>query len=95
MKEMKTALRKRAEEFLNKNPSAIKKMPPGEVPPSASDCYRFVLSNPAVDLCLCGPRDLNQMQEALQTLDLGPLDPEEMTRLKKIGDYVRARKFFS
>ena len=72
-----------------------KKMPPGEVPPSASDCYRFVLSNPAVDLCLCGPRDLNQMREALQTLDLGPLDPEEMTRLRKIGDYVRARKFFA
>ena len=71
-----------------------KKMPPGEIPPSASDCYRFALSNPAVDLCLCGPRDLKQMREALQVLDLGPLDPEEMERLKNIGDYVRSKKTF-
>ncbi len=71
-----------------------KKMPSGEVPLSASDCYRFVLSNPAVDLCLCGPRDLKQMREALQTLDLGPLNPEEMERVKKIGDYVRLKKTF-
>ncbi|MFC1812138.1 hypothetical protein ACFL03_05555 [Thermodesulfobacteriota bacterium] len=71
-----------------------KKMPPGEVPPSAPDCYRFVLSNPAVDLCLCGPRDLNQMREAFQILDSGPLDPKEMERLKKIGDFVRSKKSF-
>ena len=64
------------------------KMPPGEVPPSASDCYRFSLSNRAVDVCLCGPKDEAQMKEALKTLELGPLNPEEMERMRKIGDYL-------
>ena len=65
-----------------------KKMPPGEKPPSASDCYRFSLSNPAVDVCLCGPKDESQMKEALKTLAMGPLSEEEMERMKKIGDYL-------
>jgi len=73
-----------------------KKMPPGEAPPSASDCYRFVLSNPAVDICMCGPKDIAQMREALRTLKLGPLNQEEIERMRKIGDYVHAHtsKFF-
>ncbi|MBW2358978.1 MAG: hypothetical protein JRF21_09900 [Deltaproteobacteria bacterium] len=73
-----------------------KKMPPGEAPPSASDCYRFVLSNPAVDVCMCGPKDIAQMREALRTLKLGPLNQEEIERMRKIGDYVHAHtgKFF-
>jgi len=64
------------------------KMPPGEVPPSAPDCYRFSLSHPAVDVCLCGPKDEAQMKEALKTLTLGPLNKEEMERMRKIGDYL-------
>jgi len=73
-----------------------KKMPPGEPAPSASDCYRFVLSNPAVDVCMCGPRNTRQMSEALKTLDLGPLNREELERLRRIGDYVHehAGRFF-
>ncbi len=73
-----------------------KKMPPGENPPSASDCYRFVLSNSGVDVCICGPKDQGQMREGLRTVELGPLDPEELTRMKKIGDYVHSHtgKFF-
>jgi len=67
-----------------------KKMPPGEVPPSASDCYRFSLSNQAVDVCLCGPKDEAQMKEALKTLELGPLNIEEMERMRKIGDYLHS-----
>ena len=68
-----------------------KKLPPGEAPLTASDCYRFALSNPAVDLCMCGPKDLAQMREALLTLDLGPLSVEEMARMRRIGDYIHAR----
>jgi predicted aldo/keto reductase-like oxidoreductase len=67
-----------------------KKMPPGESVPAPSDCYRFALTNPAVDVCLCGPQDIRQMREALQTLELGPLDSKEMERMKRIGDYVRS-----
>jgi len=73
-----------------------KKMPPGEIPPLASDCYRFVLSNPSVDICMCGPKDTAQMREALQTLDLGPLSREELERIGRIGAHVHAhtRRFF-
>jgi predicted aldo/keto reductase-like oxidoreductase len=65
-----------------------KKMPPGETPPPASHCYRFSLSNPAVDVCLCGPKDEAQMKEALRTLELGPLNSEEMARMRKIGNFL-------
>ncbi len=73
-----------------------KKMPPGETPPSASDCYRFALSNPAVDVCMCGPKDKDQMREALRSLELGPLSHEELERMRKIGAYIHenAGKFF-
>jgi predicted aldo/keto reductase-like oxidoreductase len=67
-----------------------KKIPPGEKPLSASDCYRFVLSNPAVDVCVCGPKDRVQMREGLSALERGALSPEEMERVKRIGDYVHA-----
>lgn len=66
-----------------------KKMPPGEPPPSASDCYSFVLSHPAVDICMTGPRNLAQMREALMTLDRGPMSEDELARMRKIGDYIR------
>jgi len=66
-----------------------KKMPRGEPPPSASDCYSFVLSHPAVDICMTGPRNLAQMREALMTLDRGPMSEDELARMRKIGDYIR------
>ena len=73
-----------------------RKMPPHELPSSATDCYRFVLSNPAVDLCLCGPKNTKQMREALRSLDLGPMDESELRRMRKIGDHIRGKaiKFF-
>ena len=38
------------------------KMPPGESPPPARDCYRFALSHPAVNMVLCGPANLEQQR---------------------------------
>jgi hypothetical protein len=37
-------------------PSLLKKkrMPSGEPPLSSTDCYRFVLSNPGIDVCIVG-----------------------------------------
>ena len=69
-----------------------KKMPPGESPPAASDCYRFVITNPNVDVCMCGPSNDDEMKEALRTLDLGPLDPEALQRMQRIGSHVHGRK---
>lgn len=72
-----------------------KKMPPGVFVPEPSDCYRFALSNPAVDVCMCGPRNMDEMKSALPALELGPLEEEDMERMRRIGDYVRSntRKF--
>ena len=66
-------------------------MPAGETPPPARDCYRFALSNPAVDMVLCGPKNREQMQEALRALDAGPLAPDELKRLHRIGDHIYGR----
>jgi aryl-alcohol dehydrogenase-like predicted oxidoreductase len=67
-----------------------KKMPGGEPAPPASHCYRFALSNPAVDVCVCGPKNEDQMNEALRALDLGPLTLEEMQGMRRIGDHLHA-----
>ncbi len=49
-------------------------MPPGEAPLRAADCYRFVLGNPDVQVCMTGPADDAQLDEALSALAEGPLD---------------------
>lgn len=65
-----------------------KHMPPGEAPLSAADCYRFVLSNPHVDLCLMGPSDEAQMDEGLLALAKGPLSADETARIRSIGGHI-------
>jgi aryl-alcohol dehydrogenase-like predicted oxidoreductase len=72
-----------------------KKMPSQEAVPRPADCYRFVLTNPAVDVCMCGPKNMDQMRAALPALELGPLGEDDMARMRRIGDYVRShtRKF--
>jgi aryl-alcohol dehydrogenase-like predicted oxidoreductase len=65
-----------------------KKMPAGVTALTAMDCYRFVLSNPKVDICMMGARTKEQMTENLKTLESGPLSQDELIRVKKIGDYL-------
>jgi aryl-alcohol dehydrogenase-like predicted oxidoreductase len=65
-----------------------RRMPPGEPVPRASHCYRFALSNPHVDVCLSGPADAAQLDEALSALDQGPLSEEEMAWMRRIGAHV-------
>lgn len=65
-----------------------KKMQENVQPPSAVDCYRFVLSNPSVDICMMGAKNINQMSENLTVLDSSPMTEEELSRMKTIGDFV-------
>lgn len=65
-----------------------KKMPPGEPPLAASDCYRFSLSDPRVNICLTGPKTQDQLSHALTALDKGPLTSEELARINRIGTHV-------
>jgi predicted aldo/keto reductase-like oxidoreductase len=67
-------------------------MPPGQGPLRARDCYRFVLTNPQFNVCMCGPRNADELREALATLDEGPLSAEELERVRAIGSYVRAQR---
>ena len=64
--------------------------PPGEATPRGSDCYRFVLTHPGVHVCLAGPRDGAELDEALAALDRGPLDAEELAWMKRVGRAIRA-----
>ena len=61
------------------------KVPAGDKVPTASDCYRFNLTNPAVDLCLTGPRSVADLTAALEALDKGPMTPDEMDWMRRVG----------
>jgi aryl-alcohol dehydrogenase-like predicted oxidoreductase len=63
-------------------------VPAGEPPLRARDCYRFVLSNPNFNVCMTGPRNAEELDEALSTIDAGALDEGEMARLRRIGQHV-------
>ena len=69
-----------------------KNMPPGFSPPSASDCYRFALSDPHVDVAICGPKNDGEMEVALAVLKAGPMDEEELQSMRRIGDHVHGIK---
>jgi aryl-alcohol dehydrogenase-like predicted oxidoreductase len=65
-----------------------RRMPPGEGPLSAADCYRFALSNSHVDLCMMGPKTAEELEGGLRALELGPLSEQEMARVRLIGAHV-------
>jgi aryl-alcohol dehydrogenase-like predicted oxidoreductase len=66
-----------------------KLIPRGEEVPRASDCYRFVLSNPSVHATLAGPRDGAELNEAMCALDRGPMTREELAWMRRVGVEVR------
>ena len=65
-----------------------KRMPAGERPLTPADCYRFALSHPDVNVCVTGPSTAAQMEDNLKALDAGPLDAEEMARIRRIGEHI-------
>jgi len=65
-------------------------VPAGEPLPRASDCYRFALSRPEVDVVLSGPSDGAELDEAMAALDRGPLSDDELAWMRRVGDGVRA-----
>jgi predicted aldo/keto reductase-like oxidoreductase len=69
-----------------------KKMPAGETPSTAGDCYRFVLSNPAVDVCISGAKTVDEMRRNLAALEAGPMSQAEIERMRRIGDFIYGRK---
>ena len=60
--------------------------------PTAGQCYRFVLSNPHVDVCMMAPTNEKQFISNLKEISQGPLSQEEMEFMQKFGDAVYNRK---
>jgi aryl-alcohol dehydrogenase-like predicted oxidoreductase len=65
-----------------------RRTPPGEPAPTGTDCYRFALTHPRVDLAMAGPANADQMAQALDALDLGPMDPDQVAWMTRVGDHV-------
>ncbi len=62
-----------------------------DTPPiTAADCYRYVLSQPGVSVCLSAPRRWRELSENLAVLQQPTLDPAAMERLRAHGERIRA-----
>jgi aryl-alcohol dehydrogenase-like predicted oxidoreductase len=56
---------------------------------SPGECYRFVLSNPTVDVALCGARSFEELAADAAAVAEGPLAPDRLDELRRFGDAVR------
>ena len=65
--------------------------PKGGPVPTAGQCYRFVLSNPHVHVCLTAPSNVEQLEENLAAVRRGPLDEAEMRFMHDFGDAVHGQ----
>jgi len=65
-----------------------KRLPHGEKIPTAGDCYRFVLTQPAVNVCMTGPANPAQFEHALEALRRGPMSDDELAWMRRVGDAI-------
>jgi aryl-alcohol dehydrogenase-like predicted oxidoreductase len=68
------------------------KIPTEEKHPTPGDCYRFVLSNPFVDVVISAPSKAGQLKENLAEVAKGPMDPDKLEWMRRVGDYVYGGK---
>ena len=59
--------------------------------PTAGMCYRFVLANSHVDVCLTAPYRLKHFRENLTEVRQGPLSEDQMQFMREFGDAVYRR----
>lgn len=69
-----------------------RRVPPGERVPTATDCYRFVLTAPAVHVCMTGPSSAAHVDSALEAIRLGPMDDDELAWMRRVGDAVNRKR---
>lgn len=65
--------------------------PASEPVASAGQCYRFVLSNPAVDVVMTAPRSERELLDNLREIRRGPLPDDEMAFMRRFGAHVHDR----
>jgi aryl-alcohol dehydrogenase-like predicted oxidoreductase len=64
-------------------------LPEDEPPPRGSDCYRFALTSPHVDVVTAGPKNTAELDEALAALERGPMTADELAWMKRVGAHVK------
>lgn len=68
-----------------------RRTPHGERTPTGTDCFRFALSRPEVDVAISGPSSEEQLRQALSALELGPMDDDELAWMRRVGDHIYGR----
>jgi aryl-alcohol dehydrogenase-like predicted oxidoreductase len=68
-----------------------KKTPKNEKTPAAADCYRFVLTRPEVDVCMTGPANSQQMDQALEAVREGPMSEAELAWMRRVGSAIHGK----
>jgi aryl-alcohol dehydrogenase-like predicted oxidoreductase len=63
--------------------------PAGDPTPRGSDCYRFALTRPEVDVVIAGPKNGAELDEAMAALDRGPMSEDELAWMRRVGDAVK------
>ena len=66
-------------------------IPKNERVPTATDCYRYVMSRPEVDVCMTGPSDEARMDEALEAIKRGPMTEKELAWMQRVGRAVAGK----
>jgi aryl-alcohol dehydrogenase-like predicted oxidoreductase len=56
--------------------------------PTAADCYRFCLTDPHVDVVIAGARNDQDVIDACDGMAKGPLSPDELGWMRRVGDVV-------
>jgi len=59
---------------------------------TAGECYRFVLSNPNVHVCLTAPSNIEHLEQNLAAIRRGPLTDEDMQFMRAFGEAVHAEQ---
>jgi aryl-alcohol dehydrogenase-like predicted oxidoreductase len=57
-------------------------------PPTATDCYRYCLAQPAVHVVLTAPRAPGELEQNLNVLELPPMSKQERSQWQRFGDLV-------
>jgi len=68
-----------------------RQVPAGEKIPTATDCYRFVLTRPELNVCMTGPSNAARMEQALEALRLGPMMEDELAWMRRVGRAVTGK----
>lgn len=68
-----------------------RRIPSGEKVPTAANCYRFVLTQPAVNICMTAPANDAQFGDALDALRRGPMTTDELAWMRRVGDAIHGK----